>query len=60
MQVGLQLATETMGTAEGIQVRKKMQQQQQTNPKQKMLRLNLSGTNDQTDKIPALTPQEFC
>lgn len=60
-QVGLQPATETMGTAEGMQVRKKkQQQQQQTNPKPKMQRrLQLLGTNDKTEKISALNPQ-FC
>lgn len=62
MQVGLQPATETMGTAEGMQVRKKeQQQQQQTNEKPKMQRrLQLLGTNEKTEKISALNPQEFC
>lgn len=62
MQVGLQPATETMGTAEGMQLRKKeQQQQQQTNQKPKMQRrLQLLGTNEKTEKISALNPQEFC
>lgn len=59
MQVGIQPVTETMGTAEAMQVRKK--KQQQPKPKTKVQsRLQLLGTNDKTEKITALNPQEFC
>lgn len=51
MQVGLQPATETMGTAKGMQVRKK-KHQQQINPTTKMQRrLQFSGENDKTENI---------